>query len=149
MTIAVGADHRGYRLKEALKAYLDGTGHRTIDMGTDGPEPTDYPDFALRVAGAVARGRARRGILVCGTGVGMSIAANRLYGVRAALVDGERLARMSRRHNNANVLCLGGDVLTATRAKRIVGIWLRTGFAGGRHRRRLARMERIARAARP
>jgi len=143
MTIAIGADHRGFRLKGVLARYLGARGHIVRDLGPDTPERTDYPDFALRVARAVAGGRAARGVLICGTGIGMAMTANRIRGIRAVLANDLRLARMSRRHNNANVLCLGGDIVRADLAKRIVGVWLKTSFAGGRHRRRLARMERL------
>ena len=141
MRIALGADHRGFQLKERLKARLLVRGHSVVDMGTDGTASVDYPDFAFRVARAVRARRVQRGILVCGTGIGMSMAANRVPGVRAALCDGTRMARMSRLHNNANVLCLGGDVLTARTANRIVDVWLGTAFEGGRHRRRVRKLE--------
>jgi ribose 5-phosphate isomerase B len=140
--IALGADHRGFRLKERLKARLVARGHRVTDMGTDGQDSVDYPDYAARVANAVADRKAQRGILICGTGIGMSMAANRVRGVRAALCHDVRLARMSRLHNNANVLCLGGDVLAVDRANRIVDAWLRTEFEGGRHLRRVRKLDR-------
>jgi RpiB/LacA/LacB family sugar-phosphate isomerase len=140
--VVLGADHRGYELKEALKRWLVAHGHAVVDMGPDDADRVDYPNYAFRVAEAVARRRAERGVLVCSTGVGMSIAANKVRGVRAALVDSARLARFAREHNDSNVLCLGADITGPAAAKRILGIWLRTGFAGGRHARRLARIAR-------
>lgn len=142
MRVALGADHRGYALKERLRKLLISLGHRTIDFGTTSAEPVDYPDYALVVARAVSEGRVDRGILICSTGIGMSIAANRLPMVRAALCDSVRLARLSREHNNANILCLGADVVSPALAQRIVRVWLRTEFAGGRHARRLGKIER-------
>lgn len=141
MRIAIGSDHRGFGLKEKLRPLLVRLGHTVRDFGTGGPERADYPDLALPVARAVARGRARRGVLICSTGIGMSIAANRVPGVRAALCHTPALAAMSRKHNNANVLCLGADVVTVRQASRIVAVWLKTEFEGGRHARRLARIE--------
>jgi ribose 5-phosphate isomerase B len=141
MRIALGSDHRGFRLKEKLGTWLREHGHTVLDLGTDGPDSTDYPDYAFAVARAVARRRASRGILICGTGIGMSIAANRLRGVRAALCGNANLARQSRRHNNANVLCLGADIISPTRARQVVDTWLRTDFEGGRHRRRVRKLD--------
>ena len=142
MRIALGADHRGFRLKEKLRGYLEAQGHSMRDFGTDSAVRTDYPGYACLVARAVAARQVQRGILVCGTGIGMSIVANRVRGVRAALCSDVRLARLSRRHNNANVLCLGGDVTTFPRARAVVAAWLDTGFEGGRHRRRLTAIDR-------
>ena len=141
MRIALGSDHRGFRLKEKLGAWLRERGHTVLDLGTDGPDSADYPDYAFAVARAVVRRRAARGILICGTGIGMSIAANRLHGVRAALCETVDLARQSRRHNNANVLCLGADIISPTRARRVVEVWLHTDFEGGRHRRRVRKLD--------
>jgi len=145
MTVALGADHRGFKLKEELKRWLAAQGHEVIDFGPASADRVDYPDYAFKVAGAVARRRADRGILICSTGIGMSIAANKVQGVRAALADSVRLARLSREHNDSNVLCLGADVVTAAQARRIVSVWLRTGFAGGRHARRVRELERMGR----
>ena len=142
MRIALGADHRGFRLKAKLKAWLKAAGHDVTDLGTSDERRTDYPEFGLAVARAVAARRADRGILVCGTGIGMSMAANRVRGVRAALADDVRLARMSRRHNDANVLCLGADTTSSRLAHRIVNTWLETEFEGGRHARRLRLLDR-------
>ncbi|UCG42108.1 MAG: ribose 5-phosphate isomerase B [candidate division WOR-3 bacterium] len=141
MRIAIGADHRGLRLKKALKEHLESLGHTVLDLGTDRPETVDYPDYAHAVARTVASRRVRRGVLVCGTGIGMSMAANRTPGVRAALCCSDRMARMSRRHNNANVLCLGADLLGLAEAKRILVVWLGTRFEGGRHARRTKKLD--------
>jgi RpiB/LacA/LacB family sugar-phosphate isomerase len=140
--VALGADHRGFALKEELKRWLAARGHQVFDLGPASADRVDYPDYAFKVADAVARHQADRGILICSTGIGMSIAANKVLGVRAALADNVRLARLSREHNDANVLCLGADFVSAPVARRIVGVWLRTGFAGGRHARRLAKIVR-------
>ena len=142
MKVALGADHRGFALKEGLKRWLTARGHEVIDFGTMSADRVDYPDYAFRVARAVARRQAERGILICSTGIGMSIAANKARGVRAALADSVRQARLSREHNDANVLCLGAGFVSVALARRIVGVWLRTGFAGGRHSRRLVKIAR-------
>ena len=142
MKVALGADHRGLALKEELKRWLAARGHQVTDCGPESADRVDYPDFAFKVAGAVARHKAERGILMCSTGIGMSIAANRVRGVRAALVTSVRLARLSREHNDSNVLCIGADVISSSLVRRIVGVWLRTEFAGGRHKRRLSKIAR-------
>ncbi len=142
MKVAVGADHRGFALKEELKRWLAARGHEVIDFGTMSADRVDYPDFAFKVADAVARRRADRGILICSTGIGMSIAANRVRRVRAALAPSVRLARLSREHNDSNVLCLGADFVSLPEARRIVATWLKAEFAGGRHTRRLAKIAR-------
>lgn len=147
MRIAVGADHAGYRLKEYLAARLREEGHEVVDMGTHSEERTDYPLYAFRVAEAVAAGEAERGVLVCGTGIGMCIAANKVRGVRAALCWSVETAELSRRHNDANVICLGGRLLEPGEAWRILDVWLRTPFDGGRHARRLALIEEYERRA--
>lgn len=141
MKVALGADHRGFALKQLLAQYLAAHGYQVLDMGPDDAERVDYPDYAFKVAEAVDSGRAARGILICSTGIGMSIAANRLPRVRAALCACPKLARLSREHNDANVLCLGADVVTQAAAKRILSVWLKTEFAGGRHSRRLAKIK--------
>jgi ribose 5-phosphate isomerase B len=138
--VALGADHRGFGLKEELKRWLAARGHEVIDYGPASTDRVDYPDYALRVARAVARREADRGILICSTGIGMSIAANRFTKVRAALCSSVRLARLSRAHNDANVLCLGADFVSAAEARRIVGVWFRTEFVGGRHARRVTKL---------
>jgi ribose 5-phosphate isomerase B len=136
-TVAVGADHAGFLLKEALKGWLIDHGYQVADYGTHSAEPVDYPDYAAQVAEAVAEGKVERGVLVCGTGIGMTIAANKVPGVRAALCSDLYTARMSREHNDANVLALGGRLMGPEMALDILRIWIETGFAGDRHRRRL------------
>jgi ribose 5-phosphate isomerase B len=140
LPLVMAADHGGYELKEKLKAVLDRLGVAYRDAGTHSPEPVDYPDYARVVARAVSRGEAERGLVVCGSGQGMAMAANRYRGVRAALPFDEQTARLSREHNDANVLALGGRVLDHERAARILEVWLATPFAGGRH---AARVEKI------
>lgn len=142
MRIALGADHRGFALKQYLCRRLERQGHRVLDCGTDSTEPVDYPDIAQKVARSVAARRAARGILVCGSGIGMTIAANRFAGVRAAPAGDLRRARLSRRHNDANILCLGADFTAPAQAAKIVRVWLCTPFAGGRHRRRVQKLDR-------
>ena len=140
-TIIVGSDHAGFDLKERVKEWLANAGFEVEDVGARSPEQVDYPDFAHLVADAVASGRRARGVLVCGTGIGVSIAANRHAGVRAAVVCSEDTARLSREHNDANVLALGGRTLDPVAAERILEVWLKTPFAGGRHARRVAKIE--------
>ncbi len=137
MRIAVGADHRGSGVIKHINLILQSEGCQVIEPGTVCEGRTcDYPDLAYPVASAVAEGRADRGILICGTGIGMCIAANKVKGIRAALVHDELGAEMSRRHNDANILCLAADLMGASVIERIVQIWLRTEFEGGRHARR-------------
>ncbi len=137
MKIAFGSDHGGIGLKQVLVAKLEADGHTVIDLGCSSDEAVDYPDFAEKVCGKVLSGEADRGILVCGTGIGMSMAANKHHAIRAALCDNEYMARMSREHNNANILCLGDRVLGKGLAESIVDVWLNTDFSGGRHQRRI------------
>jgi ribose 5-phosphate isomerase B len=137
MRIALGADHAGVALKDDVKRLLDARGIAYEDFGTHSTESVDYPDFAAKVAHAVAEGRFDRGILVCGTGIGMAIAANKVHGVRAAPVVDEESARLMREHNDANVLALGARVTIADTAHRLVNAFLDTPFAGGRHQRRI------------
>jgi len=144
--VALGADHRGFALKEELKDWLAARGLEVLDCGPVSADRVDYPDYAFAVADAVSRRRAERGILICSTGIGMSIAANRFPKVRAALCSSVRLARLSRQHNDANVLCLGADFVSAADARRIVGAWLKAEFAGGRHARRVRKVGRVGRA---
>lgn len=141
MRIAVGADHGGVALKRALVEALRAGGHDVIDLGTPDEKPCDYPGFARAVAEAVAGGRAERGVLCCGTGIGMSIAANKVRGVRAAVVSDAYGARMARAHNDANVLCLGGRVVGVELAKDCLRAFLETAFEGGRHAARVAKIE--------
>lgn len=135
--LAIGADHGGFELKEQLKALLDELGVAYTDLGVHENTRVDYPDYAFAVATEVAEGRADRGILVCGTGIGMSIAANKVPGIRATLVHDEYTARMSRAHNDSNVLCLGGRVLGIEIARAALRVWLETPFEGSRHQQRL------------
>jgi glycine hydroxymethyltransferase len=140
-TVALGSDHGGFQLKEAIKRHLDSRGISTADFGANSPEPSDYTDFALVVGQSVAHRRSEFGILVCTTGLGMSMAANKIPGVRAALVSDEEAASLARRHNNANVLCLAGKTTPPERAARIVDTFLAAQFEGGRHERRISKME--------
>ncbi len=138
MKIAVGADHAGYAVKQAVVRRLRGQGHEVVDVGTTDDETSvDYPGYAHAVAGKVAAGETERGILVCGTGLGMCMAANRHRGIRAADCTTPHLAEMSRRHNDANVLCLAGRVLSEDEAWAITEVWMATPFEGGRHTRRV------------
>ena len=141
VTLAIGSDHAGLRLKEVLKEHLGSRGFRVNDFGATSTESTDYPDFAQAVAHTVASGRSDVGILVCATGVGMSIAANKLPGIRAALVFDERMAALARQHNNANVLCLGEKIVAPDVATRILDSFLNAHFEGGRHERRVGKLE--------
>jgi ribose 5-phosphate isomerase B len=140
MRIALGADHAGFVLKEELRQVLEKKGHEVVDEGTHSAESCDYPDFAAAVACDVNAGRAERGILVCSTGVGMSIAANKFPGIRAALGSSADEVRLTRSHNDANVLTLGARYIDAPAAAELVDIFLETGFDGGRHARRLAKI---------
>jgi|SRR5579884_3930003 len=137
MKIVVGSDHRGFEAKQRLVESLRRQGHEVVDVGPNGRDSVDYPDFAFQVAQAVGEGRAERGILICGTGIGMCIAANKVKKVRAAPCHDAITAEMSRRHNDANVLCLSADLLGEDLIERMVRIWLTTDFEGGRHARRV------------
>lgn len=143
MMIGIGSDHGGYELKESIKEYLTKEGIRYIDYGTNSPESVDYPDFGKRVADAIIDKEIHRGILICGTGIGISITANRMKGIRCALCSDTFSARMSREHNNANILALGGRVIGAGLAEDIVKIFLDTEFEGGRHERRINKIDEI------
>ena len=142
MTI-VGADHGGVELKDALVVALRERGEEVVDVGTSGSTSVDYPDFARLVAARVSRREAERGILVCTSGIGMAIAANKFPGVRAALVDNAVAARMAREHNDANVLVLGGGVTATPQARELLQVFLDTEFAGGRHQRRVDKIADI------
>jgi ribose 5-phosphate isomerase B len=142
MKIAIGSDHRGYEVKRRVVALLEQLGHEVLDVGTGGKDSVDYPDYAFQVAEAVRSGRVERGILVCGSGIGMCIAANKVAGVRAAPCHDSITAEMSRRHNDANVLCLSADLLGEELIDRMVRIWLQTDFDGGRHARRVEKIVR-------
>ena len=135
--IAIGSDHAGYSLKEAAKSYVAKKGMEVVDFGTETPDPVDYPDFARKVAEEVSSGRLAKGILVCGSGVGMTITANKFPAVRAVLALDEETARMSRLHNDSNILVLAGRRTEADIAYRIIDTWLATPFEGGRHQKRL------------
>ncbi|MFD1427226.1 ribose 5-phosphate isomerase B [Kroppenstedtia sanguinis] len=137
MRIVIGSDHGGIHLKETVKKVLHELGMEVADVGCDGTDSVDYPDYAQPVAEKVAQGEFDRGILICGTGIGMSIAANKVKGIRCAVVSDEYSARMSREHNQANVLALGERVVGPGLAENIVRIWLTTEFADGRHHRRV------------
>ena len=146
MKIAIGSDHRGYEVKRRLLARLKALNHDVHDLGTDSRDSVDYPDFAFRVATAVSQGEVERGILICGTGIGMSIAANKVPGVRAAPCHDSITAEMSRRHNDANILCLSADLLGEELIERMVRIWLDTDFEGGRHARRVEKIAKYEEA---
>ncbi|RKY60689.1 MAG: ribose 5-phosphate isomerase B [Candidatus Latescibacterota bacterium] len=135
--LAIASDHAGYALKEHLKPLLEKLGWQYDDFGPHSSEPVDYPDYGFPVAEAVARGEYDRGILICGTGIGMACVANKVRGVRAALCTSPELAELSRRHNDTNVLTMGGRTTPFELAEKIVEVWLSTGFEGGRHKRRV------------
>lgn len=141
--IVIGSDHGGLELKSAIISYLDRRGIEIADAGTDNGDSVDYPDFGLKVAEKVVAGGAESGILICGTGIGMSIAANKVPGIRAALVTDVFMARMAKEHNNANILVLGGRVLDEQNACDLVGAWLDASFEGGRHQGRLDKIAEI------
>jgi ribose 5-phosphate isomerase B len=141
--IALGADHRGYPAKEKIKAMLQQGGHEVTDFGTDSAKAYDYPDAALPAARSVVEQKNELGILFCGTGIGMCIAANKVRGIRAALCHDELTTEMARRHNNANVLCLPADLVGDSLMQRIVHVWLSTPFEGGRHERRIQKISDI------
>ena len=143
MQIALACDHGGFELKEELKTFLKSLGVEPIDMGTFNEDSVDYPDFGVLVAEKVSRGELERGILICGTGIGMSIVANKFPRVRAALANDLYSSRCSREHNDANILIIGGRIVGKELAKEIVKVWLETPFAGGRHQRRLEKIETL------
>jgi ribose 5-phosphate isomerase B len=141
--VALGADHAGYQLKDALKRVLDELGVTYHDYGTNSPDSVDYPDFAESVARSVADAAFDRGILVCGSGIGMSIAANKVSGIRAAVASDTEAARLARQHNDANVVAIGARLTPADRAAEIVRAFLSTAFEGGRHEKRLEKIARL------
>ncbi len=141
LKVAIGSDHGGFQYKEKIIDYLTARNIPYVDLGTHTPESCDYPDIARAVCERVISGKSNRGILVCGTGIGMSIAANKVRGIRAALCGDTYSARVSRAHNNANVLCLGQRVIGEYLALDIVDVWLKAGFEGGRHKRRVDLIE--------
>ncbi len=140
MRIAVASDHRGFAVKGKILARLAELGHEALDFGPESSQSVDYPDFAAKVAAAVSSGQVDRGILICGTGMGMCIVANKFAGIRAAPCHDDLTAEMSRLHNDANVLCLSADLLGDRLVNRMVEIWLKTEFEGGRHKRRLEKI---------
>ncbi len=143
MKIAVANDHRGVNAIEQVKAIIAQLKHECLDFSHGSEQPIDYPDAAFKAASMVSKGEADRAILVCGTGIGMSIAANKIKGVRAALCFDELNAQISRHHNDANVLCLSGDLLGTTMLRKMVETWLNTEFSGGRHQRRVNKINAI------
>jgi ribose 5-phosphate isomerase B len=145
MNIAIGADHAGFALKQQIAEALRQTGHQVLDEGTNSTESTDYPDYAAAVGRAVASGAADRGILVCATGVGMSIAANKINGVRAALAVNPEEVRLTRQHNDANVLTIGAKYTDTAAADEYVKLFLETQFEGGRHQRRVDKITQMER----
>ncbi len=143
MKIALASDHRGFEAKQHIKAVVTQLGHECTDFGTNSNSPVDYPDMAYLAAKAVSEKQVDRAILVCGTGIGMCITANKIKGIRAALCNDELSAQISRHHNNANVLCLSGDLIGAVLLRKIVEVWLNTEFSGGRHQRRIKKIAAI------
>jgi ribose 5-phosphate isomerase B len=141
MKIALGSDHAGFCYKEKIKEFLPSLGHEPVDFGTDSTEPVDYPKFIRPAAEAVARGECDRGIVLGGSGNGEAISANKIHGIRCALCWNEETARLSRQHNDANVLSLGERMITEEMALKIVRVWLTTDFEGGRHAKRIAQLE--------
>jgi len=145
MQIGLACDHAGFELKEELKAFLKSLGVNAIDMGTFNEESVDYPDFGVLVAEKVSRGEFEKGVLICGTGIGMAMVANKFPRVRAAVANDLYSSRCSREHNDANVLIIGGRIVGRELAKEIVKVWLETPFAGGRHKRRIEKIEALER----
>ncbi len=149
MRIAIGSDHRGVQVKAKLSLFLEGLGHQVHDHGTHDNSSVDYPDIAALVADEVSRGVVERGILICGTGIGMAISANKFSQVRAATVHDEFEAEMCRRHNNVNVLCLSADMVGERNLDGMISTWLTTEFEGGRHARRLEKISQYEQRAHP
>jgi ribose 5-phosphate isomerase B len=149
MKIAIGNDHRGVKAINQVKAIIAQLNHECVDFGSNSDQPVDYPDVAYQAADAVSSNKADCAILVCGTGIGMSIAANKVKNIRAALCFDELSAKISREHNDANVLCLSGDLLGGAVLRKIVETWLTTEFTGGRHQRRVRKIEAIERGDDP
>lgn len=143
MRLAIGSDHAGFDLKETVKSWLQAEGHQVEDLGCHSPERVDYPLYAQQVAQTVAGGQAERGVLICGSGIGVSIAANRTPGVRAALVSEPLSARLCREHNDANVLCMGARLVGADMAREILRVFMATPFEGGRHQLRVDQIDSI------
>lgn len=141
--IAIGSDHAGFEAKERIKQLLEQSGIAFEDFGTHSSESCDYPDYARKVATAVSRGGSARGILCCGSGIGVSMVANKVRGVRAALCRDEEAARLSRQHNNANILCIAGRATSPEELDKIIKAWLSAEFEGGRHQRRIEKIETV------
>ena len=143
MNIVIGCDHRGVEIKRRLLPLLRSMGHDVLDVGSEGAESVDYPDYAYEVASRVSSGEKERGLLICGTGTGMCMAANKVRRIRAAACQDVLTAEMSRRHNDANVLCLSADLLSEDQMMKMIRIWLETPFEGGRHARRVEKIAKI------
>ncbi|HEY4716104.1 MAG TPA: ribose 5-phosphate isomerase B [bacterium] len=141
--IAIASDHAGFELKEKIKEFLKAQGYEVLDLGTNNTESVDYPDYAAMLAEKISAGELKEGVLCCGTGIGMSIAANKFPGVRAAVAVNEFMAQMAREHNDANVLCLSSRVTDPEIAKKLVDVWLNAKFEGGRHDRRVKKIIEI------
>jgi len=138
--IAVASDHAGFALKEALKAFMEELGHEVVDFGAHSPDPSDYPDWIAPAARAVAAGECERGVFFCGTGLGAMLTANKVRGIRAVVCHECASARLSRQHNDANVLCMGGRIVGLELARDVLQVWLQTSFQGGRHARRVEKV---------
>jgi ribose 5-phosphate isomerase B len=149
MKVLVGSDHRGFEIKQIVRDIIKQSGHECIDVGTNDNNPVDYPDIAYEAATAVSQKKADRALLVCATGLGMSIAANKVKGIRAALCHDELCARISRDHNDANVLCIAGDQIGEVMIRKMVETWLDTEFSGGRHKRRVRKITAIEEGKNP
>ena len=147
MKLAIASDHRGWLLKQRLTSTLEAAGHSLLDLGTNGDESVDYPDFALQVAQRVVDGEVERGILICGSGIGMSIAANKVPGVRAAVCQNVELGILSRQHNDANIICLSADHVDEVTNVLIVEAWMTAEFEGGRHAHRVEKIQQIEQRA--
>ena len=143
MKIAIGADHAGFSVKEEMKNVLKALGHQVLDEGTTSDQSVDYPDYAAKVAHDVTSGQADRGVLICGTGIGMSIAANKVPGIRAAVIADEKTAELSRKHNDANVFCAGARVSPLPRIAESLKVWLETPFEAGRHLNRVNKISAL------
>jgi len=143
MEICIAADHAGYRLKEFIKGRLADKGFKVVDFGTDSEDSVDYPDYASKVAEAVSKGEYKYGILICGTGIGMCIVANKYPGIRAGIAYSDEVASLLKRHNNVNILCLGGRTMDYETAFKRVLTWLNEEFEGGRHERRINKISRL------
>ncbi len=143
MRIIIGSDHAGFALKETVKSYLSSAGYRVFDAGTHREDSVDYPDYGVLAAERVSSGEFEKGILICGSGVGMTIVANKFPGIRAAVCLDEETARLSRQHNDSNILVLAGRKTEPAAAERIIKAWLETPFEGGRHQKRLAKIREI------